>query len=376
MVTVTYSQDRFLKAYYVTDSNDTIVGFSHYLSSYEQAFLFRERLHAPAREVDIQHVKRLQFDAGPTFVRLTDPNNKLINKKLGQIKVDGVHDLVEQGHRLYFASREGRVFEIKPDKGDIATNARNRAFLDVLFNECPEVANYARSAPLNEKTLTSMAVDFTACKGEKAIVTKYKGKRRVDIGFTAGMSTVTYNIKVGLDQYYLNEIKYPASTSANVGIAMIIHTRTPSPVVSFPIEISTYSAKFSGSYEETSDDDRFGDLAEKVELKIDLRFMEVRSGIRITSRSNIINPFFSAGLLVMTTIRNDSGYTRYVKVNDFEEWSDGKFPETVSGIGAWASVGLARRFGGSTLSADLMFSQPYVTDADMRCITPRIAFTF
>jgi hypothetical protein len=356
LVSESMAQDKYLAGYYVTNNVDTVRGYIEYRANYKSGVKFRPELRGPVQKLEIENIKSFGFNSGRVYSRVTNP---LDQKNSGQqifIRpiVDGEIDLYSYRGKMIIGSEEKGQFALAK-KGSNSTEAmknlqKNTGVFNILFQECPTVKNEAQNVQIGEENLVKLIESYHNCRGisYNHINTK-AGKRMFDMGIFVGQRMSSLSFTGGDENNsvtYLGNTNFNTSSLPTFGIVSLVGGKSPSSVLSFQSGISYSQGKHSGTSTFKTEDFGGYDITQVSTTHLNYSVLSLSAGLRMTMRSNKINPYLAGGASIQRLLSLDEGTHQTTTINtsiEEEEFSLGIDERTTGSL--WATVGVKKRVG-------------------------------
>jgi len=377
----TQAQDRFVKGHYVSIANDTIRGWIMYRDTYLRQITFKTDLKAQKQTLGENEVRSFAFENGQTYelVNFADknaPSNLTYARKIGGDVISLYYShgqfLMGSEEKSYFIIRKGKP----SNSGEAMTrHQKNVGALNVLFNDCPEVKDNAGKTAISEELLLDKLGEYHKCKSAPFKNYSPVSRKRVGFGVFAGVGMSEFNLS-GNEHY--EGTSFNRSTNPLFGLIM---TFTPakkaSSIFSMQVELLYTSMNFEGTYWTQREVSGYY-ITINSSTTVESQIIMPRFGFRLTGRSNVLNPYLSAGISVPHIAITDSYDTETVTINSGSETTESEDTIEIGNTGFWLGAGLKKNVGKrSALFADVTASFLGIDgDGTALMIAPRLGFMF
>jgi len=350
------AQDKYIAGYYVTNNADTVRGYVEYRTNYKSTLKFRTETRGRAQKLAIENIKSFGFNSGRVYARVTNPLNESTPRPQIFIRpiVDGEIDLYSYHGKMIIGSEEKGQFALAK-KGSNSAEAmrnlqKNTGVFNILFQECPTVKNEAQNVQIGEENLVKLIASYHNCRGisYNHINTK-AAKRMFDIGFFVGQRMSSLSFSRGDENNslaYLGNTNFNPSSNPTFGIVSLVGGRSPSSVLSFQSGISYSQGEHSGTSTFKAEDFGGYDITQVSTTHLNYSVLSLSAGLRMTMRSNKINPYVAGGASIQKLLSLDEGTHQTTTINtsiEEEEFSLGIDEQTTGSL--WATAGVKKRVG-------------------------------
>lgn len=375
------AQDRFIKAYYVSTRNDTVRGLIRYRDSYPRGLTFKTDLKAPGQDLSTNEVKSFTFENGQTYelVNFADknaPSNLTYAKKLGGNSIS----LYQSHGQFLMGSEEKSFFVIKKGKASNSAEAMSRyqkniGAFNVLFNDCPDVKEKAAKTAVSEELLLERLAEYHTCKSAPFKSYIPAGGRRLQFGVFTGVSIA--NLSLSGDEH-LENASFNTSTKPHVGAMM---TFTPgkktSSIFSMQLELMYTSMFFQGTYNAQRSVGGY-DITINSSTTVNSQIVMPRLGIRLTGRSNVLNPYLTFGIGAPISIKSESNDVNTVTINNGSETTETQDSIEIGNGAVWGGAGLRKNLAKDrALFVDVTLNLLSASEGgNVMMIMPRVGFMF
>lgn len=222
---------------------------------------------------------------------------------------------------------------------------------NILFQECPTVKNEAQNVQVGEENLVKLIASYHNCRGisYNHINTK-AAKRMFDIGFFVGQRMSSLSFTGGDENNsvaYLGNTNFNTSSLPTFGIVSLVGGKSPSSVLSFQSGISYSQGKHLGTSTFKTEDFGGYDITQISTTHLNYSVLSLSAGLRMTMRSNKINPYVSGGVSMQKLLSLEEGVHQTTTINasvEEEEFSLGIDKEQTYG-NLWAAAGVKKKVG-------------------------------
>jgi hypothetical protein len=377
----TQAQDRFVKGHYVSTANDTIRGWIKYRDSYLRQIIFKTDRKAQKQTLGENEVRSFAFENGQTYelVNFADKNaasNLTYARKVGGDVISLYYShgqfLMGSEEKSYFIIRKGKV----SNSGEAMTrHQKNVGALNVLFNDCPEVKEKAGKTGISEELLLDQLEEYHKCKSTPFKNYSPVSRKLVGFGVFAGVGrselTLTGN-------EHFEGTTFNPSTQPIFGLIMTITpSKKASSIFSMQMELLYTSMNFEGTYSTQREVSGYY-ITINSSTTVESQIIMPRVGFRLAGRSNVANPYFSAGVSVPHIAITDSYDTETVTINNGSETTESEDTIQIGTAGFWLGAGLKKNVGKkSALFMDVTANFLGLDgDGTALMLAPRLGFMF
>jgi hypothetical protein len=301
--------------------------------------------------------------------------------------VTGEIDLFASNDQYYIASEKRGRFQLAQgkavDQGQALKNYQtNTGIFNILFQDCPSVREAAQKVTLSEENLISLISSYHTCRGvpHKEFPSK-KGKRDNHLGFFAGQSISTLFFgepnTFAKGQSYLYYSNFAASTQPTFGLTALWGGRGPSSILSIQSELIYTKANYSASYMVDESIPNY-DIKQTYATTVDYSRLSLLAGLRITGRSNTMNPYFSFGLATQRFLSMNLHVHQTIEVNSSIEIRDYELPVSDGSFAVWTAAGVKKKIlRDKFLFLDVNYESSYISySARITALSLRAGFMF
>ena len=380
------AQDKFGPGYYVTNTADTVHGYIEYKTKYQGGVTFRKQLSAASEHLTIDQVKAFGFPSGYTLMRVQFPAKADLPAMtvFAKVIVKGGLDLFDYDGRFFIGSDKEGHFQLAQAKTSNAAQAiknyqTNTGIFNILFQDCPAVKEEAQKTSISKEKLVALLQSYNTCMGLPHREVRVQNPRRSNhIGFYIGESFS--NLSFGKPQAfsyssYLYNTNFNTSAQPTLGVMALLGGKAPSSMVSFQGELVYTKASFSGSWVYTS---LSYDLKQTTITKLDYSRLSLLGGMRITGRSNKLNPYISLGLAGQTFLSMNSSVNQITEINSSVEEENFELSISKTSFAAWAGAGVKKRIAGNkALFLDINYEYSFISNSGtINTLAARIGILF
>jgi hypothetical protein len=345
------AQDKFGSGFYVNHEGDTVRGFVEYRYHYNYEFTFRSTLKGDSRTFTVDEVNHFGLDRGNKYHKIDFALGDLSPKPVfAQMLFEGDIDLYRYQGTLFIDGGGSNRFQLASRKGKNTEDAtkylqKNTGYFNILFQQCPTVAAEAAKITISSDALVYLLTNYHDCKNVPYVDHSKKGKKQINFGLSVGMGMPSIKYTSTSIGDYLAQTNFgPSPNSPAIGIHFISRGRKPSSVIALQQELLFSKASFSGSSYTTWEGAGYK-FTQTSTTVIKYSKLDYKIGLRLTARSNVINPYFSIGLAMTKFLNNQSKSDITFQINDdIKERVENPIP-SYSVPGAWASLGLSKKVG-------------------------------
>lgn len=375
-----FAQNKYGGGYYVTPQRDTVQGFIQYKENFLKTVPFRKDLKAPVQQLSGNEAVAFGFTKGNHFELVNFPDQGQTNVVYARKVVAGKVNLYKYYGKFIIGSDSTRYLTISKVGGGsaeerLATVQKNTGAMNIVMFDCPSALEKATKAPVDEDHLITSLRDYHDCTHNAYKVYVASPSKRVSFSLFTFLNMA--KLSFSGDDESLNATPFERSTNPGLGALMLLKPSSKqSSIFYLQLELLYHSMSFSGnSYLERSVSGY--DFKYTAYTTVDIQRLAPRVGFRLHARSNVLNPYFSAGVSGPSLLPAKSGMQKEVQINDDTQTYDTKPVEKV-GMGWWVSAGLKRPFkNGNALFADINY-ESLSTDmgGKITAVSPRIGFIF
>ena len=389
LVLTAFGQDKFAQGFYVTNEGDTVKGYIQYKESYYHGFVFRQQLKSSSIRFTIEQVKTFGFTFGNFYKRIEFSEKKDIplTPIFVKVVVEGEVDLfVYDGNFLIGSEKLGR-FRLAKGKASsegegIKSYQKNTGIFNMVFQDCPLVKEKAQKIPVSEGSLIGLLKEYHACRGMSyhefhAEKTKHPNR----FGFFAGESISSLSFgkpATFINESYLYNSDFGTSAKPSFGLIALFSGRKPSSIVAIQSELVYTKASFSGTWAYEDNDLAGYSIKQTSITTIDYSRLSLFGGLRLTGRSNQLNPYGSFGLSYHSFLSMKSNVNQTTEINSSVEVKNFEVLSSNGSVGFWVGGGLKKKISGrSALFLDVNYEySPISNSGRVTVLTSRIGFLF
>lgn len=383
-----FGQDKFVPGFYVTNANDTVSGFIEYKANYNKGLKFRQQLKSPVTRLKIMEVKAFGFSDGSIYERVDVPLEDFSSSPLFvRVLVKGQLDLLSYKGNLFIGSDKKGRFKLAKGKSSSSTEGlknyqKNTGIFNILFQDCKVVKDEAQHAKVNMSRLTELLKAYHTCVG--ASHHDYEARRAarsVRFGFFAGYNNS--NLSFGDPIYvrnseYLGDSNFPSSAQPSFGVMVLFPGREPSGILAIETNLIYTKADFKATSIYTNEDLSGYFIKQTSITTIDYSRLTVNAGLRITGRSNQVNPYVRFGLAYNTFLSMKADVKQTTEINSSIEEEDQKLSITKTSPGFGFGGGFKIKVkGNKALFLDVNYEYSYISySGKITGLSGRIGFLF
>lgn len=344
------AQDKFGPGFYINHEGDTVRGFIEYRYHYNYEFKYKSTLKEDSKTFTIDEVTVFGLDLGGKYQKLDFALGNLAPKPVfALILFQGDIDLYRYQGTLFIDGGGSNRFQLASRKGKNTEDAtkylqKNTGYFNILFQQCPTVVAEAAKVTISSEAVVKLLSNYHDCKNAPYVDLSKKGKKQINFGLSAGvgLSSIKYTSSSAYD--YLAQTNFgPSPNSLAIGIHYINRGRKPASVIALQQELLFSKASFTGSSYTTWEGGGYK-FTQTSSTVIKYSKLDYKIGVRLTARSNAINPYFSFGFAFPFFLIDESKSDITFQINDdIQERSENPLPS--SGLGTWASLGLSKKVG-------------------------------
>jgi len=384
------AQDKYGPGFYVTSASDTVRGFIEYQYHYNDQFKFKPTLKETRRTLTVDEVDLFALDAGDTYKKLDFALGDLSVKPVfAQALLLGDISLFRYQGRLFIDGGGSNRFQLANGKARNTEDAtkqlqKNTGYFNILFQECPTVTQESSKITISPSSVITLVSKYHECKKTSYVNLSEKRKRRIDFGFSLGLATpsIKYPASVNLlgegpSTDFLSRTLFAQSpASPSIGITYINRGRNPSSLVALQHELLFSRVSFNGSSFANWEAAGY-EFTETSTTLIKFSKIDYKIGMRITPRSNVINPYFSVGATLVSVLANKSKSHVTFQINDSVEERDLN-PVDGKSIGTWGALGISKAMGTKhKVFAEVLFERtPVSSNGKVSTFHYRVGFLF
>ncbi len=344
------AQDKFGSGFYIDQKGDTVKGLIEYQYHYNNQFNFKPTLKEASKTLTTDEANLFVLDVGSTYKNLDFELGDLAPKPVfAQLLFQGDIDLYRYQGTVFIDGGGKNRFRLASRKGKNTEDAtkylqKNTGYFNILFQQCPTVAAEAAKITISSEALVNLLSNYHDCKNAPYFDLSKKGKKQINFGLSAGMGLPSIKYTSAYETNYLAQTNFgPSPSSLAIGIHYINRGRKPASVIALQQELLFSKASFSGSSFSTWEGGGYK-FTQTSSTVIKYSKLDYKIGVRLTARSNVINPYFSFGLALTKFTNNESRSDITFQINDdIQERSENPLPS--NGLGTWASLGLSKKVG-------------------------------
>ena len=382
------AQDKFGPGFYVTNTADTVRGYIEYKSDYDQGLEFRPQLKSSSQSLPMDQVKSFGFTSGNTYDRVEYKNTKDLPSTpiFVKVVVRGEVNLFMYGGRYFIGSDQRGRFALVQEKTASTSQAlknyqTNTGIFNMLFQDCPAAKEEAQKVTIIEEKLIELLKSYHTCRGlPHREFPSTEMKRTNHLGFFAGQ-TIS-NLSFGAPSTFVNESylynsDFAASSQPTFGITALLGGKGPSSKLSIQSELVYTKANFNASYTYVSNVGGY-DINQTSVTTVDYSRLSLLAGLRVTGRSNTLNPYFSFGLAAQRFLSLNSSVHQTTKLNTSVEVKDTDLAMSKSSFAVWAGAGIKKKTSGNkALFLEVNYENSFVSNSGkITVLALRLGFMF
>jgi len=368
------AQEKFGEGYYVTNTSDTTHGYIEYKTKYRDRIKFRSASKAAIQTLPIAQVKAFGFTSGKTYRRVeySSKTNLPASPIFVRPIIQGEVELFEYQGKIFIGSENKGRFELDGKKSSSSTDAmrsyqKNTGAFNILFQDCLAVKEVAQKTSVSEDNLVNLLRSYYECRDLP--YQQYKSKKlkpMTSLGFFAGYSTASLTIGKPTEiseTAYLYNSNFGPSSNPTFGIIALLGGRSPSPIISFQGGLSFTKASHQATWTYADDDFAGYSISETSVTAVKYSQLSVSAGVRLTGRSNTVNPYVSFGLAGHHFLSLEESVNQTTTINNIVvEEENFKLGMAKSSLAVLASAGLKKKIlGNKALFAEANYENSYVS---------------
>lgn len=384
------AQDKYGPGFYVTSTGDTVRGFIEYQYHYNDQFKFKATLKEAIKTFTADEVVLFSLDFGNTYQKLDFALGDLSSKPVfAQALLQGDISVFRYQGRLFIDGGGSNRFQLANGKGRDTEDAtkrlqKNTGYFNILFQDCPTLVKESVKITISPSSVVDIVSKYHHCKNASYVNLSKPLKKRKDFGFSIGLATPSIKYPSTLNLYgeginmdFLGRSIFESSPiSPSVGIIYINRGRNPSSLVALQQELLFSRVSFNGSSLSSWEAGGY-EFTETSTTLIKFSKVDYKIGMRVTPRSNVINPYFSFGATLISILANESKSHVTFQINDSVEERDVN-PVEGSSIGTWATLGISKLVGTKhKVFTDILFEgTPLSSKGKVSTFHYRLGFLF
>ena len=383
------AQDKFNPGFYVTNERDTVKGFIRYESSYTKGLMFRQQVKGSGKYLPIDQVKSFGLNSGEVYSREQFENLQTVPSYPVFVRsvVDGEVDFFKYRGRYFIGSPSKGHYKLAQEKTSNASQALknyqvNTGIFNILFQDCPEVKEQAQKVSIAEEKLAQLLRSYHTCHASPHREFLTKNTKRINyLGVFVGVSFSSLSFAKPAsfsEASYLYKSNFPVSTQPTFGIMGLLGGKRSSSLISFQGELVYSRAKFKATYSYVSTEVVNYDIHQTSITSIDYNQLGLKAGLRITGRSNILNPYLSFGVATQTFISFNSSVNQITKINDSVEEENFEVPISKSSFALWTGVGVKRKLSvNHSIFLEANYNNTFLSnDGNVSALAVRLGYFF
>jgi hypothetical protein len=352
-----FAQDKFLSGFYVTSPGDTVQGLIEYRANYRNVLKFRSHLNSPIEAITINEIKAFGFSSGSLYERRTFtvegfPSTPIVVKVL----VKGQLNLFTSKSQLIIGSDSAGHFKLVKGKSSNGSEAlknyqKNTGIFNILFQACPAVKDAAQHSKISERRLIKLLKAYHQCQGAShRAFQPVTAKSSSRFGVFAGQTIANLSFGESKDlenSGYLHNSNFSSSKQLSFGMLALFSAREPSPVLAIETGLRFTKADFKATSVYLKEDIADYYIKETSITTIKYSRLSLTTGLRITGRSNKLNPFINFGLSYNMFLSMKANVNQTTQINSSIEEEDQVLSMSKSTAGYWFGGGVKLKVAGS-----------------------------
>jgi len=384
------AQDKYGPGFYVTSAGDTVRGFIEYRYHYNYEFKFKSTLKEDSKTLNVDEIDLFALDVGNTYEKLDFGLGDLSSKPVfAQTLLHGAINLLRYQGRLFIDGGGSNRFQLANGKGrdtDDATKRiqKNTGYFNILFQECPTIARESAKITISQTSVIDIVSRYHDCKNVSYVNLSKKSKKRIDFGFSIGIATPSIKYSSTLNLYgegpnldFLGRSVFESSpVSPSIGIIYINRGRKPSSLIALQQELLFSRASFKGSSFTNWEAGGY-EFTETSTTLIKYSKLDYKIGVRLTPRSNVINPYVSFGVTLISLLGGEIKSHVTFQINDSVEERELN-PVEDTYMGTWGALGISKPVGSKhKLFSDILYEgTPLSSQGKVSTLHYRVGFLF
>ncbi len=383
-----FAQDKFGPGFYVTNTSDTVRGYIEFKGDYDQGFEFRSQLKSSSQSLSMDRVKSFGFTSGNGYDRVENINTKDLPSTpiVVKVVVSGEVNLVMYHGRYIIGSDQRGRFMLVQEKTASSSQAlknyqTNTGIFNILLQDCPAAKEEAQKVTIDEEKLIELLKLYHTCRAlPYREFPSTELKRTNHLGFFAGQ-TIS-NLSFGAPSTFVNESylynsDFAASSQPTFGITALFGGKGPSSKLSIQSELVYTKANFNASYTYAGNVGGY-DINQTSVTTVDYSRLSLLAGLRITGRSNTLNPYFSFGLAAQRFLSLNASVHQTTKLNTSVEVKDTDLGMSKSSFAVWAGAGIKKKTSGNkALFLEVNYENSFVSNSGkITALAVRLGFMF
>ena len=346
----TFAQNRFFPGFYVTHAGDTVAGFIEYKSNYGRGPKFRKELKSSGTQLLADDIKAFGFSSGSLYERVSlsldaFPSTPTIVKVL----VKGELNLFAYQGRLIMGSENKGHFRFakgKSSNGEEAMKSyqKNTGVFNMLFHDCPAVKEASQHTKVSERKLIELLAAYHRCRDVSHQTFKTKTLNRSSrFGLFGGqnISNLTFGPPHDIkNSSYLHNSHFASSKQLSFGMLALFSAREPSPIMAIETGLRFTTDDFKATSVYLVDDIAGYYIKETSITTIDYSRLTATTGLRITGRSNKVNPFINFGLSYNVFLSMKANVNQTTQINSSTEEKNETLEFSKGTPGFWVGGGV------------------------------------
>jgi hypothetical protein len=345
-----FAQDKFLSGFYVTNLGDTVQGLIEYRAHYRNDLKFRSHVNSPIETITTDEIKAFGFSSGSLYERLTFslegfPSTPIVVKVL----VKGQLNLFASQSQLIIGSDSAGHFKLMKGKSSNGSEAlknyqKNTGIFNILFQDCPAVKDAAQHSKISERRLIKLLKSYHQCRGAShRAFQPVTAKSSSRFGVFAGQNIANLSFGETKDlenSGYLHNSNFSPSKQFSFGMLALFSARDPSPVVAIETGLRFTKADFKATSVYLKEDIADYYIKETSITTIDYSRLTATAGLRITGRSNKVNPFINFGLSYNVFLSMKANVNQTTQINSSTEEKNEILEFSKGAPGFWVGGGV------------------------------------
>jgi hypothetical protein len=347
-----FGQKKYGPGYYVSNNGDTVKGFIEYRYNYNYSFLFRSTPREKSDKITIDDALAFQLDGGNAYQKLDFALGDLSDKPVfAQTIILGAINMYSYQGRLFVDGGGPNKFRMAKPKAKTTEETKkyyqqNVGYFNILFQDCPAVRTDAATVAISSKRLTDLITRYHQCRQIPFSHVAARQRKRINFGVSLGVaaSKIKYRLIDDPNVSYLGRSSFQDSpTSPSIALQFISRGRKLASVFSMQQELIFSNASFVGSSNANWEGGGY-EFTETSSTVIKYSKVDYRVGVRITGRSNVLNPYAAVGVAVPLILSVESKSDVTFQIND-DVQSRVVTPVAAGLSSVWVSLGISKPVG-------------------------------
>jgi hypothetical protein len=179
----------------------------------------------------------------------------------------------------------------------------------------------------------------------------------------------------------LSNTEFNTSALPTFGITALIGSKSPSSIFGFQSGLAYTEGKHKGVYTYSQIDLAGYDITQVSTTTINYSMLSISAGLRMSVRSNKLNPYFSLGMSSQQFLSLDENVHQVTTINSSVEEEEFSLDMGKSSFGLWGAAGLKKKIGSNkALFVECNYQHSYLASspqsAKLTGTSFRIGFMF